>query len=113
MTDPTTTDHFASGGVVEAPNGDPRLHCHQHSLPRTTDTDPDILIRARIFAASRVSAAVLCSGPETRFREGWFPRLARQFVRNADDPPLGYATRDEAVAAARRYRSACAGVENG
>ncbi|MDB5358821.1 MAG: hypothetical protein JWO51_118 [Rhodospirillales bacterium] len=36
MTDPTTTGHFASGAVVEAPNGDPRLHCHQHSLAKTT-----------------------------------------------------------------------------
>lgn len=70
-------------------------------------TNPDALIRTRIFAESRASAGVLCQGPETAFRPGWFPKLAQQFVRNADDPRLGYDSRDAALAAARRYRAAC------
>ena len=79
----------------------------------TTVSNGDALIRASIFIASRAGAAVLCQGPETGFKPGWFPRLAQQFVRNADDPMHGYATREEALAAARRYRQSCVEFCNG
>lgn len=68
-------------------------------------TDPDGALRS--FAAARASAGVLRQGPETKFKPGWFPRLAGEFVRNADDPQHGYETRADALAAARRWRAAC------
>jgi hypothetical protein len=75
--------------------------------------DGNVLLRAQIFAGSRAGSAVLCQGPETRYRPGWFPRLARQFVRNEDDPSQGYATREEAVKAAKRFKVACIEFVNG
>jgi hypothetical protein len=79
----------------------------QGKRPMAEPANPDALIRTRIFAESRASAGVLCQGPETKFRPCWFPKLAQQFVRNADDPKTGYNSRDDALAAARRYRTAC------
>lgn len=74
---------------------------------------PTLDERARKFIAARASAGVLCQGPETNFHPGWFPRLARQFISNADDPPFGYSTREEAMAAACRYRAYCREIVNG
>jgi hypothetical protein len=72
------------------------------------DAPPNLdMIRARIFADSRANAGVRWQGPETNFQPGWFPKLAQQFVRNADDPKTGYDSRCDALAAARRYRAAC------
>jgi hypothetical protein len=71
------------------------------------ETELGLADRAHVFVASRASAATLCAGPETDFRSAWFPRLSGMFVRNSDDPPGGYATRGEAIQAARRYRESC------
>lgn len=76
----------------------------------TQTTETTALRRAQAFAAARASAGVLCQGPEMKFKSGWFPRLAGEFVRNADDPQHGYETRDGALAAARRWRASCKAV---
>ena len=73
----------------------------------TTATRGDILLRAHIFASARAAAGVRCNGPETGFREGWFPRLASQWVCNTDDPKLGYETRAAAVVAAQKFKASC------
>ena len=73
----------------------------------------DCLIKAAIFADSRASAAMLCAGPDTHFRGRWFPKLARQFVQNADDPAEGFVTREEATEAARKFRQSCLEFLNG
>lgn len=65
-----------------------------------------------ILASARASAVLLCQGPGSAFRPGWFPKLGRQIVRNTDDPPLGYATREKARTAAVRYRALCKGIAN-
>lgn len=72
------------------------------------ETQHRIEIAKGFAAARRALAARHLLGPDLGTAElRWLPLLNRQTVRNSDDPPLGFATRAEAVAAARRYRQSC------
>lgn len=71
-------------------------------------SDAEIAVLCREFLKARPSAAVRCIGPTLEeAADAWLPRLKGEFVRNPDDPAAGYETRQDAVAAARRWRESC------
>lgn len=73
--------------------------------PQTTPDDYPVKLKK--FRQGRATSSPRNLGPETNFEQRYFPRVAGNWVRNADDPLDGYRTALEAVMAARRYREAC------
>lgn len=72
--------------------------------PRFTDWRQGVL---ETLARGRLAAAMSRLGPDRGFAVRWRPTVAGERVRNGDDPEEGFATKPEAVAAARRYRDSC------
>lgn len=71
-------------------------------------SEAEIADLCRSFIKARPSAAVRHLGPTLeKATDAWLPRLNGEFVRNPDDPAMGYETRQDAVAAARRWRESC------
>lgn len=71
-----------------------------------TLTKDEVISLAREFACARPAAAEFLASLD-QVKPRYTPRLAGRNVRNADDPADGYVTREEARAAAVRYREDC------
>jgi hypothetical protein len=67
----------------------------------------DKLDLVKKFAAARPSACQRNLGPDHKFKEVWWPRLAGRHVRNSDTPETGYPDRAAATLAANQYRESC------
>lgn len=66
--------------------------------------------KARRFATGAVGFVALCSGPETLFRQGYFPTVRGERVNCGDAHPTpdgGFETPGAAKAAARTYKKLC------
>jgi hypothetical protein len=72
-------------------------------------TDSEVKERAAWFGRGVPKAEMHCIGPTfPECVDRWLPKLRGALVRNSDDPPGGFATEQEAVAAAARFRDGCA-----
>ncbi|MGA0595656.1 hypothetical protein [Enterovirga sp. CN4-39] len=67
-------------------------------------------VKALRFANARAGYRLVLLGrslAEAIDNPRYLPKLAGECVRNSDDPQDGFATKEEAMAAARRYRESC------
>jgi len=61
------------------------------------------------FASGNCTVREAMLGPAHDFKKVYRPRVASRYVHNSDDPEDGFATRAEALAAARRFKENCRG----
>jgi hypothetical protein len=72
-------------------------------------TDSEIKELATWFGRGVPKAEIHYIGPTFRECEDrWLPKLRGKLVRNLDDPPHGFAAKQEAVSAAAKFRDGCA-----
>lgn len=67
-----------------------------------------MLSKANMFADGEVGAVMLNNGPETGFKPGWWPTVARKRVNCGDrhpTPPEGFVTHAEALDCAETYKA--------